>query len=330
MTAEKTMRRLRARSHRSLLAAVASLTMILTACDRHPTNAYQGYVEGKFVYVASPQAGRLTHLAVRRGDTIAIHHPLFSLEQEPEAAAARQAEQLLRVSEARLADLRTGKRPPEIDVTRAQLAQAQAEERKSADILKSYESQYAAGGISLTDLIAARAAVETDTAMVRQLESEVVVAELPGREQQIRAQAEQVAADRAFLAQATWKLQQKEIDSPREGLVFDTLYREGEWVAAGNPVIQILPPENLEVRFFLPEPLVGKLKLGQAVSVHCDGCSSEVPANVTFISTQVEYTPPVIYSNQNNSKLVFMVIAKPPVDKAAMLHPGQPVEVTLQ
>ena len=314
----------------TFLPPAVFFSLSLAGCARHPSNTYQGYVEGKFVYVASPQSGRLTHLSVARGETIVTSHPLFSLDHEPEAAAEREAQQLVRVSEARLADMQTGKRPPEIDVTRAQLVQALAEKQKAVDILKSYESQYSAGGISLTDLITARAAVETDTAQVRQLQSDLVVASLPGREQQIKAQAEQIAADRASLAQATWKLQQKEITSPRDGLVFDTLYREGEWVASGNPVIQLLPPENLEVRFFVPEPLVGRLKLGQNISVHCDGCSSYVPATITFVSTQVEYTPPVIYSNENRSKLVFMVIAKPPVDKAAMLHPGQPVEVALQ
>ena len=330
MTAEKTMRRLHAPSHLLLLGLVAGLTTIFPGCNRQPTNGYQGYVEGKFVYVASPQAGRLTHLAVSRGEMIAVSHPLFSLDNEPEAAAAQQAEHSVRVSQARLADLQTGKRPPEIDVSRAQLMQARAEKQKSVDILKSYESQYAAGGVSLTELISARTAVDTNAAMVRQAESQLVVADLPARDQQIEAQAEQVAADRAVLEQATWKLQQKAIASPRDGLVFDTLYREGEWVAAGNPVVQVLPPENLEVRFFVPETLVGKLRLGESVSVHCDGCSSEVPATITFISTQCEYTPPVIYSNENRSKLVFMVIAKPPIDRAAALHPGQPLEVTLQ
>ena len=312
------------------LVILIGMFAALTGCARKADNSYQGYVEGKFVYVASPQGGRLTHLAVTRGETIDVSHPLFSLDSEPEAAAAQQTEQLLRESEARLADLQTGKRPQEIDVIRAQLMQALAEKKKSADILKSYESQYAAGGVPLTDLISARAAVESDTAMVRQIESDLVVAALPARDQQIKAQTEQVAADRAAVEQANWKLQQKEISSPREGLVFDTLYREGEWVAAGNPVIQVLPPENLEVRFFVPETVVGKLKVGQGIRVHCDGCSTDVPAKITFVSPQCEYTPPVIYSNENRSKLVFMVIAKPPVEKAPELHPGQPLEVTLQ
>lgn len=312
-----------------LLPLVGSIT-IVGGCSRHPTNTYEGYVEGKFVYVASPQGGRLTHLSVARGESIAASHPLFSLDHEPEASAERQAEESVRVSQARLADLRTGRRIPEIDVTRAQLIQAKAEKQKSVDLLKSYEEQYAAGGVSLTDLISVRAAVESNSAVVRQVESELVVAALPARDQQIQAEADQVAVDRAALQQAKWKLQQKEISSPRNGLVFDTLYREGEWVAAGSPVVQVLPPENLEVRFFVPEPLMGQLKVGQDISVHCDGCSAAVPAKITFVSTQCEYTPPIIYSNENRSKLVFMVIAKPPIEKAAALHPGQPLEVTLQ
>ena len=302
---------------------------LLSGCSRHSPAGYAGYVEGKFVYVASSQAGRLEELSVARGETVENDHPLFALEREPELSAELQARQFLRADEARLADLKTGKRVPEVDVVRAQLAQATSENRKSVELLKSYEAQYSSGGIALTDLITARAAVQTSAAAVHEYESNLAVAALPARDQQIQAQAEIVAADRAALQQASWKLQQKQITSPREGLVFDTLYRRGEWVAAGSPVVQILPPDEIEVRFFVPESVVGNLRVGQSVSVHCDGCAAALPANITFISTQVEYTPPVIYSNENRSKLVFMVIAKPPADRAADLHPGQPLEVTL-
>ncbi len=98
---------------------------------------------------------------------------------------------------------------------------------------------------------------------MQEVEAVLAVDALPAREQQIRAQQNQVAADRAALAEAEWRLEQKQIASPRAGLVFDTLYRQGEWVAAGNPVVQLLPPENLEVRFFVPEPVVGKAEDGR-------------------------------------------------------------------
>jgi HlyD family secretion protein len=316
-------------SRNSLVILTAGVTIIASGCARRPADTYQGYVEGKFVYVASPQSGRLDHLAVTRGETVAVGRSLFDLDDEPEASAEHQAQWLLSASESRLSDLQTGKRPPEIDVTRAQLLQALAEKKQADDLFASEQQQYRAGGVPQTDLIKAKSAMDESTAKVQELEADLSVDTLPARPQQIQAQREQMAADRAALAGAEWRLQEKKISSPRRGLVFDTLYREGEWVSAGNPVVELLPPENVEVRFFVPEPVVGKLRVGQNISVACDGCSAKVPAQITFISPQNEYTPPVIYSNENRSKLVYMVIAKPHPDQGALLHPGQPVEVAL-
>jgi HlyD family secretion protein len=303
---------------------------IAAGCSRNGSRGYQGYVEGKFVYVASPQSGRLERLSVARGETIAPGHALFRLDSDPEASAVRQARRVLDSSEARLDDLRRGKRPPEIDVTRGELAQALAQRKQAQAILQSDEAQYRSGGIAQTELINAQAAVDVSAARVQELQADLEVAALPAREGQIRAQAQQVAADRAAFAEAEWRMEQKQVTSPRQGLVFDTLYREGEWVAAGNPVVELLPPENLEIRFFVPETIVGRLPVGEDIRVQCDGCSAVVAAKVTFVSPQAEYTPPVIYSNENRAKLVFMVIARPSREEAAQLHPGQPVEVVLE
>jgi len=314
-----------------LAGAIAAAAFVFMAgCAKKSTNTYQGYIEGKFVYVASPQSGRLDQVDVARGDTVATGHPLFALDNEPEASEMRTAEQMLRSSESRLNDLETGKRPAEVDVTRAQLAQAMADKKQADEILASNNAQFKAGGIAQTELINAQAAAETSAAKVRELEADLAVDALPAREQQIKAQTNQVAADRASLANAKWHLKQKQIASPRNGLVFDTLYRQGEWVTAGNPVVQLLPPENLEIRFFVPETVVGGLRVGGSVHVACDGCASDVAAKISFVSPQSEYTPPVIYSNENRSKLVYMVIANPSAQTAAALHPGQPVEVTVE
>jgi HlyD family secretion protein len=314
----------------AISTVAAALVLVCAGCRHQQTDEYQGYVEGKFVYVASPESGRLDRLSVSRGDTVDAGHALFGLDDEPEASVAGQARQALRSSQSKLADLKTGKRPPEIQVTRAQLTQAEVAKKQAEQILSSERAQYSAGGIPRTDLINAQAAADSSAARVREVEAELAVDALPAREQQIKAQQNQVAADRATLAEAEWKLEQKVIASPRQGLVFDTLYRQGEWVTAGSPVVQLLPPENLEVRFFVPETVVGKLRTGESIHVQCDGCSGSVPAAITFISPQCEYTPPVIYSNENRSKLVYMIVAKPPLEKAAMLHPGQPVAVTFE
>ena len=297
---------------RTLTGTVAAAALVLiVGCAQKPTNTYQGYIEGKFVYVASPQSGRLDQVNVARGDTVMAGHPLFALDDEPEASEERTAQEVLHSSESRLNDLETGKRPAEMDVTRAQLAQAVADKKQADEILTSDEAQFKAGGIAQTELINAQAAAATTAAKVRELEADLAVDELPAREQQIEAQMNQVAADRASLADAQWHLKQKQIASPRNGLVFDTLYRQGEWVVAGNPVVQLLPPENLEIRFFVPETVVGGLRVGGSVRVACDGCANAVAASISFVSPQSEYTPPVIYSNENRSKLVYMVIANP-------------------
>ena len=95
------------------------------------------------------------------------------------------------------------------------------------------------------------------------------------------------------------------------GLVVDTLYRPGEWVPAGAPVVSLLPPANVKIRFYVPETTVGTLRLGDAVSVHCDGCGADIAAAIRFIAPQAEFTPPVIYSRENRAKLVFLVEARP-------------------
>ena len=133
--------------------------------------------------------------------------------------------------------------------------------------------------------------------------------------------------DKAQLAQIKWQLDQKTVKSPVSGAVIDTLYQTGEYVPASYPVVKLLPPENIKVRFFVPEKIVGTLKLGQTATIICDGCKETLPAKITFIASEAEYTPPVIYSQENTQKLVFMVEARTSVDKSPLLHPGQPVEV---
>nr|WP_233839424.1 HlyD family efflux transporter periplasmic adaptor subunit [Paraburkholderia sp. ZP32-5] len=314
----------------SRLAALLALCIVCASCSRQPANTWQGYVEGEFLYLASSQPGQLTELAVSRGQTVAQNTPLFALEAQNETDAVAQANEQLRAARAQLADLGTGKRAPEVDVTRAQLVQAEADAARAATQYHRDEQQLRAGGIAQSQLDDSRANALSSAARVRELQSQVTVARLPGRIEQVRAQQAQVDAAKAQLGQAQWKLDQKSVHAPHGGLVFDTMYRSGEWVPAGSPVVRMLPPENVKVRFFVPEAVVGSLTPGRHVSIHCDGCAADVPAVLSFVSNQAEYTPPVIYSNESRSKLVFMIEAKPQVADAPKLRPGQPVTVTLQ
>jgi HlyD family secretion protein len=111
--------------------------------------------------------------------------------------------------------------------------------------------------------------------------------------------------------------------------VADTLYREGEFVTIGSPVVALLPPENLKVRFFVPEPDFAGLKAGDRVRVALTGRAAPIEGKVNYLSPRPEYTPPVLYNRDNRAKLVFMVEAAMDAAVARELHPGQPVDVTL-
>lgn len=306
-----------------------SLLFSVAACsdNRH---VHQGYVEGEYVYVASPFGGRLDSLMVKRGQTVDAGTGLFALDAVEEAAAKLQAQRQYEAAIAQLADMQTGKRPLELDVVRAQLAQAIALEKQSFLQYQRDQAQLTVGAISQEQLEQSRATQENNAARVRELRKQIESDQLPAREEQIHSQNRQMEAARAALQQAEWRLDQKTQSSAQSGFIQDTLYREGEWVPAGNPVVKMLPPQNVKVRFFVPQGVMGNLKVGQQVFVQCDGCQPDLSATITFISTEAEFTPPVIFSNDTKDKLVFMVEAYPSPAQATSLHPGQPVEVRPQ
>lgn len=311
------------------MVAAASLAL-LAACGDDGARVYQGYAEGEYVRVAAPFAGTLQSLAVKRGAQVKAGDPLFALEQENEAAARREAEERLRNAGAQLANLKKGKRAPELDAIRAQLAQAEAALKLSAVQLKRQEQLVAQNFISKERLDEARTAYDRDTQRVAELRAQLATARLAARPDEIKAAEYSVEAAKAALAQAEWRLAQKSVKAPVAGLVQDTHYVLGEWVTANAPVVSLLPPQNIKVRFFVRETELGAVKVGQKLAVTCDGCAAPLAAEVSFISPQAEFTPPVIYSRQERAKLVYLVEARPAADDATKLHPGQPVEVKFE
>ncbi|HEY6967271.1 MAG TPA: HlyD family efflux transporter periplasmic adaptor subunit [Burkholderiales bacterium] len=310
------------------------LLALLAGCNDKPPAAFQGYAEGEFVLVAAPFGGRLEKRYVNRGEEVAGGASLFALEQENEKAARREAEQRLREAEAKAADLSTGRRKPEVDQTIAQEAQAKAARKLADRTLQQQKSLYEKGFASEEAYNTARANYERDIAKVEEMEAQFRAArQTVGREQTIAAARADAEAARAALAQSDWRLQQRvvkyEAAPAAKALVHDTYYSEGEWVAAGSPVVSLLPPANVKLRFFVPELVVGALRLGQDVRAACDGCGAPIPAKISYISRQAEFTPPVIFSREQRTKLVFLIEARPALADAVKLKPGQPVDVTL-
>lgn len=303
--------------------------LLLAGCAKTAPNRFQGYIEGEYVYVAAPLSGALTRLAVARGESVQTGQLLFALERQPEAAALDQARKNLAQAQAQLADLTKGKRPTEIDALAAQLEQAKASLKLAEAELARREKLVDSNVISLEEVDQARTQKDSAQASVNQLTADLETARLGAREDAIRAAQAAVEAQQAALAKAQWSFDQKQQSAPTNAVVHDTLYRQGEWVAAGNPVVVLLPPGNLKVRFFVPETILPQIKIGQPVAIQCDGAAQPFKATVNYISTQAEYTPPVIYSRETRANLVYMIEATFSPAAAADLRPGQPADVTL-
>lgn len=304
--------------------------LLLAGCTPATPPDLQGYLEGEFVYVASPLGGRLATLAVARGARVDAGQPLFTLERASELAAQRQAAQDLAAARARLEDARKGLRPSELASLAARLDQARAADELARLELGRQKSLYDAQVVSASDYDRARLARQQSAQAVDQLTADLATAGLGGRPDQVAAAEAEVRAAEAAQERADWNVNEKAQAAPAAALVADTLYRPGEYVAPGNPVLMLLPPENLRVRFFVPEKALAPVRAGGTVRVRWDGAPQPLVARINYISPQPEYTPPVLYNRDNRAKLVFLVEASFTAPGATRdLHPGQPVNVRL-
>ncbi len=321
-------------AHRKLLYVMGSVfaaLCLLDGCSRPESHRVQGYIEGEFVYVASPYGGALGSLYVKRGAQVKIGDPLFALENTSERSARDEARRRLAQAQANLEDAKKGKRPSEIESIEAQLSQARAALTLSE---KEWERQeqllHTPGATSQQDVDRAHSTRDQNSQRVAQMEADLRTAHLGSRADQVAAAEAEARAREATLAKTEWDLSQKRQTAPKAGVVSDTLYREGEWVAAGRPVIVLLPPQNIKVRTFVPEPRMGTIHYGDSVRVFVDGLREPLTGKISFISPRAEYTPPVIYSKESRGKLVFMIEAIFDATVAADLHPGQPVDVEFE
>jgi HlyD family secretion protein len=182
----------------------------------------------------------------------------------------------------------------------AESAQGQATLDNASIEFERAKQLVATNSVSQSDLDARKAAFETATATLQMTAQKIV---------QIKKQLVESAPK-----------------APADGRIEDTYFHAGEYIAAGTPVVSFLPPENIRVRFFVPQAKLPLFPLGNNVTIRCDGCEKPIKAKVSFIASQSEYTPPVIYSVGSRDKLVFRVEATPDHFTPA-LRPGLPVDI---
>lgn len=301
--------------------------LLLAACGDGGSGTYYGYAEGDYLRLGPRDPGIVSTLAVVEGRNVEAGEPLFSVDAERARLAVEQAGAQLQAAEARAADLAAGGRTEEVSAARDQRNQARADLKlaeenhiRAADLVER-------GVAPRQRLDEAERALNAAKSRVAELENRLRIAVLPARDDQIIAARQEADAARAALAQAQSQLDDRSVRAPAAGRVDRVYLRPGEFAAAGQPVVSVLPPENIKIVFFVPEPELSGVVVGAGAAIACDNCPDDVEAKVSFIADSVEFTPPIIYSDEERTKLVYRVEARPTKPRA--LKPGQPVRVRL-
>lgn len=307
----------------------AVIAGLASGCSQPPAPGFQGYIEGDAIHVAAPVPGTLLERPVQRGNTVRQGAHLFTLEAAAEQATLSEMEGRLAQSRARLENLRKGRRPSEIASLESRLAQARATLDLSQLEFGRRKQLHEQQVLSNAELDQARSRLAADHALAQAMEAELETARLGARTDEIQAGENEVSAAEAAVRRARWSVEQKKQAAPAEGLVQETLFEPGEFVPAGAPVVTLLPPANIHVRFYVPQAVLPRATPGTHVEVQLDGLPTPLPATVRSVSTHAEFTPPVIFSQESRQKLVFRVEATFDGDPAPnpALRPGQPVDV---
>ncbi|STY31007.1 hemolysin D [Legionella wadsworthii] len=274
--------------HRLLIVGIALL--LLTACGKE-NKYFSGYIDTDLVYLSADYSGRLTDLAVLRGQLVTKKQFLFKLEQTSEqydvAISNLNQKDLLAQREQILTQLRYN----EINYRR----------------ISGMQKQNAA---SQNDLDAARR-------------------DLNISKEQLNAIDVKIKNNEVTTNDKKWQMTRKENFAPQSGIVFDTYYTKGEFVQAGAPVLSLVTRDNIKAVFFVPEIKLSQLRLNQQVKIKTAANEDFTQGHINYISNIAEYTPPIIYSREERQRLVFRIEVKIDAPDVEKIHLGQPVTLEL-
>lgn len=284
--------------------ALVLMAFAAASCARQTDDTLTGYVEAELLYLAPQDAGVVRSLDVREGDKVKAGDILFTLDPARLSLAAEQAAAMAAGAAARATD--EGAMAKQIAEAEAALQLAERTFNRSKSLVKDGAVSREKYDIDAASLASAKARLDMlraeRLASLSELDSASAAAEL----------AERRLADLQTIA-------------PAAGVIERIYRRPGEVAAAGDPVVALLAPENLKIKFFAPENMLSSLAPGQDIAFSCDGCGEGRRARISFIASEPQFTPPVIYSLREREKLAFLVEARP--EDPAGMRPGLPVTI---
>jgi len=310
----------------SLLCIIPLASYLFAACGTQSLAV--GYVEGEFVQLAPLEVAQVKSVMVKRGDRVEAGRAVALTEDTDAKIAVAQAEGALAQAEAQLANLQVGKRPDEIAVLEASVRTAKAQAEDARRTLLRTQDLTRRGVMTQAQLDNAKTSLEVAEANINQSTATLAVGRLPARLEEIKAGENAVKSAAAQLDTARWRLAKRTLEAPAPGRITDVIRHPGDTAGPTAPVLTMLPDGAVKLKVYIPEDKFSAVTVGDILSVHCDGCTPDQQARVSYVSPDPEFTPPVIYSLETRQKLVYLVEAHP-IDAASPLQPGQIVDVEL-
>ena len=287
--------------------AFIGVATLLAGCSDHTEGRLTGYVEAETLYMAPQEAGVIEEILMTEGDRVNAGDILFRMRSDKVAYQVEQAAAAAKSAEKRVDDA---------GALAKSVTEAQANfNRMSADFART-QQLFKDGFVSKARLDSDRASLTAAQARLDAARAERDAAQ--DDYQSIEAQA-------GFARQ---RLDDLAVTAPQAGTIERIYRRPGEVAAAGDPVAALLPPDNVKLRFYAPERMLSAFAPGNEISFRCDGCAEGLKARVTYVATEPQFTPPVIYSIETRQKLVYLVEARPE-EADTRLQPGQIVDVEL-
>lgn len=287
-------------------AAPFCAMLALAGCSGRSTDSLTGYIEAETLYMAPQEAGVIAEMRVKEGDKVIAGDTLFHMQADRISYQVEQASATAAAAEKRADD--AGSFAKSVIEAEANLERIAADYKRTQKLFKE-------GFVSKARLDADRASL---TAAQARLEAARAVRDAAQEDfQSVRAQA----------GYAKQRLDDLAVTAPKAGTIERIYRRVGEVAAAGDPVVALLPPENVKLRFYAPERMLSSFSPGAEVSFSCDGCDGGLKARIAYVATEPQFTPPVIYSLDERDKLVFLIEARPLAPEG--LRPGLPVDIAI-
>jgi HlyD family secretion protein len=327
------------------LLLVVFMAALAGACERDvPANTLRvsGHVEATEVQVSAEVAGRLVELRVAEGDRVKRGDVIARLDTRDTELRIAGAQAERATADAQLRLLQAGARSEDVRQAEAQVqaaateaAAAHAELRAADADLERFESLLRANAGSQKQRDDARARADVARERVRGAEERTRAAReglarlrAGARPQEVDAARARVATVDAQLAILDKSLKDAQVVSPVDGIVTTKLVDQGELLAARTPLVVVTDLDHAWANLFVPEPMVPRVKIGQAATVFTDAGGDGITGKVTFVSAKAEFTPRNVQTADERSKLVYRI--KVSVDNSqGVLKQGMPVDAEL-